>query len=80
MIFLIAIQAWVYAGEVSVISDDGVTIHYLYKGKGDPTLVFAHGWSCDTGYWQDQIDYFSKTRQTDVAALRAIAPGFSVNS
>jgi len=43
-----------------VMSPDGVPISYeVYPGK-DPTLVFVHGWSCDSRYWKEQIPYFAK--------------------
>jgi len=43
-----------------VSSSDGVPISYeVYPGK-DPTLVFVHGWSCDSRYWKKQIPFFAK--------------------
>ena len=47
----------------SVASADGVMIHYEFVGKGEPTLVFVHGWSCDRSYWKNQVDEFAKTYQ-----------------
>ncbi len=44
----------------SVPSKDGTPISYEMYGKGEPTLVFVHGWSCDARYWREQVDYFSK--------------------
>lgn len=44
-------------------SKDGVPISYEVYGKGEPTLVFVHGWSCDARYWQKQIDHFSKNNR-----------------
>lgn len=41
------------------ISADGLPIHYEVQGQGVPVLVFIHGWSCDRGYWQKQIDHFA---------------------
>ena len=41
-----------------VQSEDNVDIHYSDDGQGETALVFVHGWMCDSGYWQDQIDYF----------------------
>lgn len=41
-------------------SFDGVPISYSVYGKGDVTLVFVHGWSCDSRYWHRQVPYFSK--------------------
>jgi pimeloyl-ACP methyl ester carboxylesterase len=58
-------NAQVGAGEMkpvtgTVDSADGVTIHYQVHGKGDPALVFVHGWCCDHTYWNNQVPYFSK--------------------
>ena len=38
---------------------DGVAIHYEAKGSGRPELVFVHGWSCDRGYWRQQMAEFA---------------------
>ena len=35
-------------------------ISYSVHGKGDVTLVFVHGWSCDSRYWSRQVPFFSK--------------------
>ncbi len=42
------------------VSSDGVKIHYSAQGRGEPALVFVHGWSCDGEVWKNQIPYFSK--------------------
>jgi pimeloyl-ACP methyl ester carboxylesterase len=42
----------------SVPSDDGVPIAYETFGRGDPALVFVHGWCCDRGYWREQVGHF----------------------
>lgn len=42
-----------------VISRDGTPISYEIHGSGDPTLVFVHGWSCDSRYWRAQIPHFA---------------------
>ncbi|MEP6995310.1 MAG: alpha/beta hydrolase [Acidobacteriota bacterium] len=39
---------------------DGVPIHYLDQGKGEPALVFVHCWSCDRHIWDAQVSAFSK--------------------
>ncbi len=46
--------------ERSVKSYDGEKISYNVYGKGDVTLLFVHGWSCDGGYWREQVPVFSK--------------------
>jgi len=42
----------------SVPSADGVPIHYHAEGSGSPAVVFVHGWSCDGGYWLEQVPAF----------------------
>lgn len=43
-----------------VNASDGVPIHYSVQGKGEPTLVFVHCWSCDRRLWDNQVAEFSK--------------------
>ncbi|OHB50180.1 MAG: hypothetical protein A2Y10_07675 [Planctomycetes bacterium GWF2_41_51] len=43
-----------------VPSFDGQLISYNVFGKGDTTLVFVHGWSCDSRYWKYQVPEFAK--------------------
>ena len=35
-------------------------IAFQTYGEGDLTLVFVHGWSCDSSYWSEQLDFFSQ--------------------
>jgi pimeloyl-ACP methyl ester carboxylesterase len=44
----------------SVMSADSVMIHYDVGGQGEQALVFVHCWSCDRGYWSNQVEEFSK--------------------
>lgn len=46
-----------------VTSADGVPISYEVHGTGKPALVFIHGWSCDRGYWEGQLEAFSREFQ-----------------
>ncbi|MCD4779969.1 MAG: alpha/beta hydrolase [Candidatus Omnitrophica bacterium] len=41
-------------------SNDQTIISYHVSGKGEVALIFVHGWSCDSRYWQYQIPYFSQ--------------------
>lgn len=41
---------------------DGVGIRYEERGKGEPTIVFLHAWSCDREYWAYQIPPFGRAR------------------
>jgi len=43
-----------------VPSGDGVPISYEVCGTGEPTLVFVHGWSCDSRYWREQVPHFAQ--------------------
>jgi len=40
------------------IGPDGVHVQYRVYGSGEPTLVFIHGWSCDSNYWREQVPVF----------------------
>ena len=42
------------------IAPDGVHVQYRVYGQGEPTLVFIHGWSCDSNYWRSQVTEFKK--------------------
>ena len=33
-------------------------LKYISCGSGKQCLVFLHGWSCHSGFFQPQIDYF----------------------
>src|ERR1041384_8647199 len=42
------------------IAPDGVHVQYRLYGKGEPALVFIHGWSCDSNYWREQLQQFKQ--------------------
>lgn len=42
------------------ISSDSERIAYDVYGTGNTSLIFIHGWSCDSRYWRDQVSVFSK--------------------
>ncbi|MBI1952041.1 MAG: alpha/beta hydrolase [Acidobacteria bacterium] len=42
---------------------DGVPIHYHAEGRGQPAVVFVHGWSCDSRYWESQVKEIGATHQ-----------------
>ena len=44
----------------TAVSADGVQIRYELRGRGEPTLIFIHGWCCDRSYWREQLPYFAK--------------------
>ena len=58
-----------------VSSGDGTPISYEIAGAGEPTLLFVHGWSCDTRYWRAQVPWFSRSHR--VVALDLAGHGHS---
>ena len=46
---------------------DGARVNYVDYGKGSEALVFVHGWTCNLGFWKDNLPAF-KTR-TRVLAI-----------
>lgn len=41
-------------------SVDNVPIAYAVYGRAtDPTVVFVHGWCCDSRYWHNQVPYLA---------------------
>lgn len=58
-----------------VPSADGTPISFEVFGAGEPTLVFVHGWSCDSRYWRTQVPVFSKRHR--VALLDLAGHGHS---
>lgn len=59
----------------TVASADGVPVAWREWGKGDTTLVFIHGWSCDSGYWDAQLPVFARDHR--VIALDLAGHGAS---
>jgi pimeloyl-ACP methyl ester carboxylesterase len=51
------------AADAVVASSDGVPIRYHAEGRGEPALVFIHGWSCDRHHWDEQVQRFSTQRE-----------------
>jgi len=45
-------------------SFDGVDIGYDVNGKGEPALVFVHGWGGNSKDFFNQVDYFSPSYKT----------------
>lgn len=50
----------VVSQQQNALSKDGARINFHAVGKGEPALVFIHGWSCDKSYWDYQVTSFEK--------------------
>lgn len=42
------------------VSSDGVEISFHKQGKGEPALIFIHGWSNNKSIWDAQVSHFSE--------------------
>jgi pimeloyl-ACP methyl ester carboxylesterase len=58
-IFFAAIVGVVLASPLQAASVDGIEIYSSSVGSG-PTIVFVHGWTCDTSSWREQVPAFAK--------------------
>jgi pimeloyl-ACP methyl ester carboxylesterase len=52
------------------VERDGVTLVYETAGRGDPPMVFVHGWSCDRSYLAPQFEHFSARHAVAALDLR----------
>src|SRR5215217_3536375 len=52
------------------VTRDGVTLAYEDVGRGDPPLVFVHGWTCDHTHFTPQVEHFSPAHRTIAVDLR----------
>lgn len=49
-------QAAAREGRTKSLAADSSEIRYRVYGTGEPAIVFVHGWSCDSGYWDAQLN------------------------
>jgi len=59
----------------SVLSSDGVPIHFREGGRGSTALVFVHGWLGNAGWWTPQMERFAPAHR--VVALDLAGHGIS---
>jgi pimeloyl-ACP methyl ester carboxylesterase len=52
------------------ITREGVRIAYEEIGRGDPPLLFVHGWTCNRSYFAPQVEYFSPAHRCVSVDLR----------
>jgi len=78
VIFILVVMGCSKGYESRVASSDGVPIHYYVQGKGDPALVFVHGFASDHRGWAFQAVHFSKKYRVVVVELAGF--GASGNS
>ena len=57
VVFALALAA---AWPLSAATVDGMKIFSATKGTGPATLVFVHGWTCDSSSWDAQVPAFAR--------------------
>jgi pimeloyl-ACP methyl ester carboxylesterase len=45
-------------------------MHFIRSGRGAPVLFFVHGFCCELGDWQPQLDYFGSRTEVVACDLR----------
>jgi pimeloyl-ACP methyl ester carboxylesterase len=53
-------QAVAREATVRSLAEDASEIRYRVYGSGEPAIVFVHCWSCDSGYWDAQLNEFAQ--------------------
>ena len=48
-------------GSGRIRAADGVRISYTSEGRGEPAIVFIHGWTCDKTHWRFQVPEFRQS-------------------
>jgi pimeloyl-ACP methyl ester carboxylesterase len=49
---------------MAAFTSDGVKLHYVEEGAGEPAFVFVHGWCCD------HIEHFKSSHRVVALDLR----------
>jgi pimeloyl-ACP methyl ester carboxylesterase len=55
---------------MAFVERDGVKLAYESSGRGDPGIVFVHGWSCDRSYFEPQFAHFAERHAVVSVDLR----------
>ena len=58
--FIVFALSLAFAASASAASVDGLKIHSASAGSGSTTLVFVHGWTCDSSSWAAQVPALAK--------------------
>lgn len=61
--------------EHRVESREGTTIHWWERGRGATTVLLIHGWTCDSTFWDAQVDALAARYR--VITLDLAGHGFS---
>jgi pimeloyl-ACP methyl ester carboxylesterase len=53
-----------------LVARDGVKLYYEREGRGEPPLVFVHGWCCDHTVFAPQFEHFASAHDVISVDLR----------
>jgi pimeloyl-ACP methyl ester carboxylesterase len=56
----VVLLSLVFAAPLSAASVDGLAIHSSSTGSGKATVIFIHGWTCDSSSWAAQVPALAK--------------------
>lgn len=59
MLALLAAPSWADSPVERYADLDGMRVHYVDHGRGREALIFVHGWSCDLGFWDANVQAFT---------------------
>jgi pimeloyl-ACP methyl ester carboxylesterase len=54
---------WLLSLTLAFAMVDGAKINFAVTGKGDKTVVFVHGWTCDSTTWDRQVPSLARKNQ-----------------
>jgi len=71
LVICLAVAWFIFAqaNNRTAVSKDGVKIIYSVYGKGEPALVFVHGWCGNRAVWYKQVPYFARKYRVIVLDL-----------
>jgi pimeloyl-ACP methyl ester carboxylesterase len=55
---------------LAAIERNGLKLAFSDHGRGDPPMVFIHGWACDRSYFDPQVEHFKATHRVVSIDLR----------
>jgi pimeloyl-ACP methyl ester carboxylesterase len=58
---LLALALAVFAAHAAMI--DGAKLNFATTGKGEPAIIFVHGWTCDSTSWVRQVPAIARKYQ-----------------
>src|SRR5689334_1295691 len=60
LLFAFALLGALLVQTAAAATVDGIPIHSSSGGAGNRTIIFIHGWTCDSTSWDAQVPAFSK--------------------